>query len=202
MTRTQASDFLKTLGIEEPTDEQITNYLNSVNGAVKSEKDRADKLKADASLVDDLKAQLEALNNQNLSDVEKANKATEQANTEIAKLQKQIKEMQTKTKLAELGITGEIADAFFGEDGSLNFDVLGQIISDREKSAMSLKEKELAFIEQIALTSLMKTKDLLMFIGKKALKLQLIQSILLFFHQIETILLLILCTQSVTTTLL
>lgn len=143
MTRTQASDFLKTLGIEEPTDEQITNYLNSVNGAVKSEKDRADKLKADASLVDDLKAQLEALNNQNLTDVEKANKATEQANTEIAKLQKQIKEMQTKTKLAELGITGEVADAFFGEDGSLNFDVLGQIISDREKSAMSLKEKEI-----------------------------------------------------------
>lgn len=143
MTRTQASDFLKTLGIEEPTDEQITNYLNSVNGAVKSEKDRADKLKADASLVDDLKAQLEALNNQNLTDVEKANKETEKANAQIADLQKQIKAMQTKTKLAELGITGDIADSFFGEDGSLNFDVLGQVISDREKQAYSLKEKEI-----------------------------------------------------------
>lgn len=143
MTRTQASEFLKTLGIEEPTDEQISNYLNSVNGAVKSEKDRADKLKADASLVDDLKAQLDALNSQNLTDVEKANKETEKANAQIADLQKQIKAMQTKTKLAELGITGDTASALFGEDGSMNFDVLGQIITDREKSAMSLKEKEI-----------------------------------------------------------
>lgn len=143
MTRTQASDFLKTLGIEEPTDEQISNYLNSVNGAVKSEKDRADKLKADASMVDDLKAQLEALNNQNLSDVEKANKETEKANAQIAELQKEIKAMQTRTKLAELGIIGETADALFGVDGSMNFDVLGQIISDREKNASALKEKEI-----------------------------------------------------------
>lgn len=143
MSRTQASDFLKTLGIEEPTEEQITNYLNAVNGAIKTEKDRADKLKADAAMVDDLKAQIEAMNNQNLTDVEKANKETEKANIQIAELEKQIKQMQTKTKLAELGITGETADSFFNEDGSLNFDILGQIISEREKNASSLKEKEL-----------------------------------------------------------
>lgn len=143
MNRVQATEFLKTLGIEEPSDEQVTNYLNSLNGAIKSEKDRADKLKADASLVDDLKAQIEALNNQNLTDTEKAQKETEKANLQIAELQKQIKAMETKTKLAELGITGDTATALFGEDGSINFETLGQIISERETKASSLKEQEL-----------------------------------------------------------
>ena len=37
MTREQAKANLVACGIEEPTEEQITNYLNQVNSAVKSE---------------------------------------------------------------------------------------------------------------------------------------------------------------------
>ena len=143
MTREQAKKFLTDIGIAEPTDEQVSQYLNNVNGAIKTEKDKADLLKSEAEKAKDLQAKLDAIEAEKLSDVEKANKATEQANAKIAELQKDIKKMETRTKLAELGITGEQADKFFTEDGSVDFEVLGQVISEREKQASALKEKEL-----------------------------------------------------------
>ena len=143
MNRTQAEENLKSFGIEEPTDEQISNYLNQVHGESKKEKDRADKLKAQADKVSELQGQLDALNNANLSEVEQANKATETANKKIADLEKQIEQMQLKAQLAEKGIVGEDADALIGADGKLDIEVLGRIISERETASASAKEKEL-----------------------------------------------------------
>jgi len=144
MTREQAKALLVTLGIETPTEEQITNYLNSVNKEVKSEKDRAEKYKAEADKTADLQKQLDEINSKGLTDVEKANKATEDALKKVAELEKNIKTMQTQKELAALGITGEDADNMFNEDGSLNFTTLGQILTAREKNAATAKEKELA----------------------------------------------------------
>lgn len=144
MTREQAKALLVTLGIETPSEDQITNYLNSVNKEVKSEKDRAEKYKAEADKTADLQKQLDEINNKGLSDVEKANKATEDALKKVAELEKNIKTMQTQKELATLGITGEDADKFFNEDGSLNFATLGQVLTNREKAAAIAKEKELA----------------------------------------------------------
>jgi len=144
MTREQAKALLVTLGIETPSEDQITNYLNSVNKEVKSEKDRAEKYKAEADKTADLQKQLDEINNKGLSDVEKANKATEDALKKVAELEKNIKTMQTQKELATLGITGEDADKFFNEDGSLNFATLGQVLTNREKAAATAKEKELA----------------------------------------------------------
>lgn len=146
MTREQCKQFIsQTFGIEPDnvTDEQISAYLNNVNGQIKSEKDRADALKAEAEKAKTLQAQLDAIEAEKLSDIEKANKETEKANNQIASLQSQIKQMQTRTKLAELGIVGEQADKFFGANGEIDFEVLGQVISEREKKASDLKEKEL-----------------------------------------------------------
>lgn len=143
MTREQAKQFLVTVGVAEPTDEQITAYLNNVNGAVKAEKDKADALKKDADLAKELQGKLDAIEAEKLSDIEKANKETEKANAEIADLKKQMKQMQTMNKLAELGITGENAEKLIDANGEINFDVLGQVISEKEKSASELKEKEL-----------------------------------------------------------
>lgn len=144
MTREDAKKNLVACGISEPTDEQITNYLNQVNGAIKSEKDRADKYKTEADKVSDLQRQLEEINNKGLSDVEKANKETEKANLRIAELERSIKTMQTQKQLAELGIVGESADKFFDSEGNVDFSVLGQILSDTKKNAASQREKELA----------------------------------------------------------
>lgn len=142
MNRTQAAENLKSFGIEEPTDEQITAYLNQVGSETKKEKDRAEAFKAQASKADELKQKLDELNNANLSEVEKANKATEDANKQIAELNKKIANMELKAQLAEKGIVGEDAENLI-KDGKLDIETLGKIISERETAAASAKEKEL-----------------------------------------------------------
>lgn len=143
MTRQQAKVNLIAIGIAEPTEQQISDYLNQVNGETKNANDRADKYKQEADKTAELQKQLDDLNSQNLTDIEKANKATEQANEQVAKLQKDIARMEQKNKLAEMGIVGEQADKLIGENG-LDFAVLGQILSDRETAAANAKLQEIA----------------------------------------------------------
>ena len=57
MNRAQALENLKTVGIEEPTDEQITAYLNQVHGETNKEKARAEAYKQQADKADELKKQ-------------------------------------------------------------------------------------------------------------------------------------------------
>ena len=72
MTREQAKQKLVALGVAEPTEEQVTDFLNTIGAETKKEKDRADGLKAKADKADELQTQLDDLNSQNLSDIEKA----------------------------------------------------------------------------------------------------------------------------------
>ena len=146
MTREQSRQFIsQTFGIEAEnvTDEMITSHLNNINGAIKAEKDRAEALKTEAEKAKTLQAQIDAIEAEKLTDIEKANKETEKANSQIAELQSKIKAMETRAKLADIGIVGEQADKFFSENGEINFEVLGQVISEREKMASDSKEKEL-----------------------------------------------------------
>lgn len=144
MNREQATANLKLIGIEEPTQEQITNYLNQVNGETKREKDRADKYKADAELTAQLQAKIDEINNANLSELEKANLQTETANKKIAELEKDIKIMNLKTSLAENGIVGEDADNIVNglSAGTLDANALGSLISKKVELAVAEKEKE------------------------------------------------------------
>ena len=144
MNREQAKSNLISFGIAEPTEEQITNYLNSVNGEVKKEKDRADKYKLDADKATELQKKLDEIANQNLSELEKANKAADEAFAQVAALQKRIDRAEQLKALAEKGITGEQAEKLISEDGKLDYDILGQIISDRETAAKAAKEQEIA----------------------------------------------------------
>lgn len=144
MNREQAKSNLISFGITEPTEEQITNYLNSVNGEVKKEKDRADKYKLDADKATELQKKLDEIANQNLSELEKANKAADEAFAQVAALQKRIDRAEQLKALAEKGITGEQAEKLISEDGKLDYDILGQIISDRETAAKAAKEQEIA----------------------------------------------------------
>lgn len=144
MTREQAKQNLKSIGIEEPTDEQVSAYLNQFGAENKKEKEKAEQYKSAAEKSAELQAELDRLNEEKMSDVEKANKATETANTRVAELEKQIKAMEIKNKLAEKGITGDDATGLIDSDGNIDFDVLGKIIADRENAAATAKEKEIA----------------------------------------------------------
>ena len=142
MTRAEVKELMKSWGIEEPTDEQITDYLNRMQKAVKAAEDKANRYKADADKVKDLEKQIEELNSANLTDIEKANKATEDAMNKVADLEKTVKQMKQLKALADVGIVGEDADGLFGEDGNLNVEKLGQIITAREKSAVDVYKKQ------------------------------------------------------------
>lgn len=86
VSREEAKKQLVSIGIENPTDEQVTAYLNNVNAEAIKEKSKADKYKEDADKAKDLEKQLEDLQNQNLSDADKAKKENEKLQQQIAEL--------------------------------------------------------------------------------------------------------------------
>jgi hypothetical protein len=143
LTREQARKNLETIGIENPTDEQITNYLNQVQGETRFERERADKLKDKASKADELQQQIDEMQSANQTDNEKLQTALDKANGQIASLQKDIARTKLLNNLASKGITGDDAEKLVSEDGTLDIEILGKIISDRETSAAANKEKEL-----------------------------------------------------------
>lgn len=145
MTREQAKQNLIAIGVTEPTDEQVSNYLNQVNGETKKEKDKADGYKAKADTADDLQKQLDELQAGNLTELEKANKALDTANQQIAELQKNnaIRDLREKA-MTDFEVTAEQAKAIVKEDGSFDTAELGKIISEKETAAAQAKEQEIA----------------------------------------------------------
>ena len=142
MTREQAKQNLIGFGIAEPTDEQITNYLNQIGAETKGYKDKLASAGDKDNRIAELEKELEKINKQNMSDIELANAERDKALSSVANLEKQIEQMITKAELAKLGITGEVADTLVSGSGKLDFATLGQIISDREKNAVSEYEKK------------------------------------------------------------
>ena len=142
MSRAEAKQFLVTCGIEEPTEEQVTNYLNSVQNEVKKAEDTAKRYKADSDRVRDLEKQIEEMNTANMTDLEKANKATQDALNQVEQMRKTVTQMQLEKSLAEIGIIGDDASGLFSEDGQLNTEKLGKIIESREKAAVATYQKE------------------------------------------------------------
>lgn len=112
MSREQAKKNLISFGIEEPTEEQITNYLNQVNGETKREKDKADKLKEKADKADDLQQRVDELEQQGMTDAEKATKALEDAQKQIAELQRSNVESEVKAILNKSGMTEDSYSGF------------------------------------------------------------------------------------------
>ena len=144
MTREQAKQKLISYGNAEPTEEQITDFLNTLCSELKKEKDRADGYKAKADTADELQRQLDEINSQNLSEMDKATKALELANKRIAELEKiDAIRNQRSSAMEKFKITAEQASQEIKDDGGFDYDVLGQIISDKETAAASAKAKEL-----------------------------------------------------------
>lgn len=129
----------------EATDEQITNLLNQNNSEVATEKNKAKQYKAKADTADDLQKQLDDLQAGNLTELEKANKALDTANQQIAELQKSnaIRD-QREAAMTNFKITAEQAKTVVKDDGSLDYTELGKIMSEKETAAAQAKEQEIA----------------------------------------------------------
>ena len=145
ITREQAKKNLISIGVADPTEEQISSYLNQIGSETQKEKDKADKYKEKADKADELQSKLDEIEQGNLSEIEAANKNLEKANQRIAELEKaQMVVNQKKIVTEKFKVTGEQADNIVKEDGTLDYDVLGQIIADKETAAAQAKEQEIA----------------------------------------------------------
>lgn len=129
----------------EATDEQITNLLNQNNSEVAKEKNKVSQYKTKADKADELQTQLDELQAGNLTELEKANRALETANQQIADLQKSnaIRD-QREAAMTNFKITAEQAKTVIKDDGSLDYTELGKIISEKETTAAQAKEQEIA----------------------------------------------------------
>lgn len=138
MTR---NDVLKLF--PDATDEQITNLLNKSDEEMEREKEKANQYKAKADTADSLQEQLDELQAGNMmTELEKANKALETANQQIAKLQKDnaVRDLR-ESAMSDFGITAEQAKTVVKEDGSFDTTSLGKIISDMKANAIAEYEK-------------------------------------------------------------
>ena len=106
------------------------------------EKEKANQYKAKADKADELQAQLDELQAGNMTELEKANKALETANQQIAKLQKDnaVRDLREQA-MSDFGITAEQAKTVVKEDGSFDTTSLGKIISDMKANAIAEYEK-------------------------------------------------------------
>lgn len=129
----------------EATDEQITNLLNQSNGELEKEKQKSKAYKADADKAKELQEKIDELEAGNLTEIEKANKALEEANKTIADMQKKnaIRD-QREQAMSNFKIDAEQAKTVIKEDGILDYEALGKIITDKETASAQAKEKEIA----------------------------------------------------------
>lgn len=125
------------------TDEQIEKVIAENSKDVQSANAKAQKNNDELTRLRDVEKEYQTLKDQNLSDVEKANNALEKANGRIAELEKKMELSNQRNSAAEkFKITAEQASEVIKDDGSFDFDALGKIISEKEKTAVANFEKE------------------------------------------------------------
>ncbi len=110
MTREQAKQVLIGMGIEEPSDEQVSKYLDSVTGEVKKEKDKNTSIKEKADKAEALQKELDELKQQNMTDAEKAE--LERQKEKVAN-EKRISDLESALATSQReALTGKITSIF------------------------------------------------------------------------------------------
>lgn len=149
MTRAEAKKMLISFGIEEPTDQQITSYLDSVSGEVQKEKTRADGLKEKAEKADELKRQLDEIEQQNMSELEKEKKRAEAAEALAAERAVALTMAKVTSVFAEAGMVGDTYkgaikafSAMAEEDAIKEATAFVNGISESKKTALETAKSE------------------------------------------------------------
>lgn len=124
---------------EENADKIMADYGSTVQKA----NAKAEQYKEKANKADELQSQIDELNSQNMTEVEKATTALEAANKKIAELEKKDTiRTQRANAMEKFGITAEQASKVVTDDGATDYEVLGQIFADSKKSAIAEYEKQ------------------------------------------------------------
>lgn len=152
----------------EATDEQVTKLLNQNNTEVAGERKKVDKyktdlekMKTDAEEAAELRAKVEALENEKLTEEERQEKAKAAIEKELsdkmaaiekanAELQAQLTSERIKAYAGSKNLNGEHIENIlksFGDNYDLAvaaIDSMAQLIQDRETAAALAKEQEIA----------------------------------------------------------
>lgn len=122
------------------TEEAITQMLNMHNSELEGEKSKNKADAKDKETIKSLQEQIEALQNKDLTEVDKLQKQIDKLNAENQQATQTIRNMEMKTALLGQGLSTDDADKFIAQMGKDTFDasVLGEII----KNAIAQKEKD------------------------------------------------------------
>lgn len=124
---------------EENADKIMADYGSTVQKA----NAKAEQYKEKANKADELQTQLDELNSQNMTELEKATTALEAANKQIAQLEKNDEIRTQRAKAMEkFGLTAEQASKVVTDEGATDYEVLGQIFADSKKTAIAEYEKQ------------------------------------------------------------
>lgn len=124
---------------EENADKIMADYGSTVQKA----NAKAEQYKEKANKAEELQTQLDELNSQNMTELEKATTALESANKQIAQLEKKdTVRTQRANAMEKFGITAEQASKVVTDDGATDYEVLGQIFADSKKTAIAEYEKQ------------------------------------------------------------
>ena len=143
MTREQAKKNLIALGIAEPTEDQVSNYLNQFHGDAQPPAPTQNPAPAPAPQPNPAPTPAPTPDNADLTEMEKLKK-------QIADLQKENVKKDIRAYAAEKGLTGEQAEKVLGalqddlDVAKVAIDSMSQIISDKETAAGQKKEQEIA----------------------------------------------------------
>lgn len=148
MSRAEAKQLLIGFGIAEPTEEQITNYLNSVNGEVQKEKAKADANKAELERLKKVEEELEAEKSKNLT-------AEEKLQAELKKAELSQKEFAQKTN--QLAVEKIFVAAGLSEEDYKDF--IADIVSDNAELSSKLANSLVSTITKQKDTAIQKTKE-------------------------------------------
>lgn len=138
MTREEARQNLVALGIEEPTDAQVTNYLNQFHS--NRPQPQPAPIQQPPTPTPTPNPEPEPSGNEDI----------ENLRNQIAQLQSENAQKDIRAYAAEKGLTGEqtanILKAFGNDVGVAkeSIDAICQVISDRESAAATAREQEIA----------------------------------------------------------
>lgn len=140
---------LTSLGLTEEQIEKIiaenSKDIQNANKKADDYKKELDDLKASAVNAEELQKKIEEIEQSKMTETEKIANELAKSNQRVAELEKSIAIQSSRAAAAaKFKITAEQAEKVVKDDGSFDYDTLGEIIAEKESAAAAAKEREIA----------------------------------------------------------
>lgn len=107
MTREEAKKYLIEIGVAEPSEAQITAYLNQYHTFNAGNASNATKLEEEKKRADDLQKKLDEIEQSQMTELQQEKKAREKAENKVKELQASLTRTNVEKVFAAGGLTGD-----------------------------------------------------------------------------------------------